>query len=269
MICWMLGLIAYLVLGRERRRVRARLAAGLGAPQPERRVVGAFVRAGVVLADMLALLDPAERADRTLELDPASRATFRSALAEGRGVVFVSAHLGSWERMAAVLAADGFPVHTVARASYDPRLTAIYERIRRPRGVRSIYRGSIGAVRAIARALHRGEAVGFLIDLPARVPSIGCRLFGEDSPVALGAAEVALSRGAPVLVGTPAPGPGRAQVQVTRIPTAEDEPSVGLSPDRLTELLAIELGRRIAAHPEAWLGLFAPARTLPLSQEPR
>ncbi|MFX8535407.1 hypothetical protein ABTM11_20295, partial [Acinetobacter baumannii] len=89
---------------------------------------------------------------------------FREALRGGRGVVFITAHLGPWERMAAVLVEAGFPVATVARESYDPRYTALYERLRAPRGVRSIYRGAPGAGRAIARELARGGAVGFLVD---------------------------------------------------------------------------------------------------------
>jgi KDO2-lipid IV(A) lauroyltransferase len=255
LICRALAAFAWLVLARERALCRARLEAGVGGPVSSARVRAAFRAAGTTLADTLALLDPGEHAGRTLALEPAGRETLQRAFAEGRGVVFVSAHLGPWERLAAVLAESGFPVATVARESYDPRLTGVYDRLRAPRGVRSIYRGRPGAHLAIARELRAGRSVGFLIDLPSRVPCARCRLFGADADLPLGAARIALARRAAVVVGTTAPG---GTLRISRIDSA------GLAgPDgerTLMDRLAAELDARIRAAPEAWLGLFAPPR---------
>jgi KDO2-lipid IV(A) lauroyltransferase len=225
-----------------------------------------FAAMGRTLADTLLLLRRSERASRALSLDAASRAVFRAALDEGRGVVFVAAHLGPWERMAALLVEDGFPVAAVARESYDPRLTELYEAIRRPRGVRSIYRKSPGAPMAIARELTRGGAVGFLIDLPARVPCARARLFGEEADVPVGPVRIALARRAPVVVGTcaPPPAPSRGAsraptVLITRVRTDDLRPG----PEGESELmarLARALEERIARWPEAWLGLFVNPR---------
>jgi KDO2-lipid IV(A) lauroyltransferase len=268
-LCRALAMLAYLVLGRERRRVRVRLEQGLGRSPSAAGVCRAFSQAGQMLADTLALLKPAERACRTLALDCESRTVFQRALAEGRGVVFISAHLGSWERLAALLVEEGFPVATVARESYDPRFTALYERLRRPRGVRSIYRGNAGAVRSILRELSAGGAVGFLVDIPGRVPCAPARLFGARCWLPLGPARIAIASGAAVLVGTcgpPSPSSSNPEpgcVTITRIsmPSLSGQ---GASQDRLVSALiariAEELDRRIAAWPHAWLGLFAPPR---------
>jgi len=253
-LCRALGAFAWLSLRRERGLAQARLDAGLGAPAPPARVRAAFLRAGATLADTLALLDPRERAGDGLALDPDSAAVFRDALAAGRGVVFVSAHIGPWERLAALLAEEGFPVATVARESYDPRLTRLYDRLRAPRGVRSIYRGSPGAVTAIARELRAGRAVGFLVDLPARVACARATLFGAPMDVPVGAARIALARRAEVILGTCAPG---HVVRIERVETADLPPGrAGEKP--LVERLVRALDARIAADPEAWLGLFAP-----------
>ena len=256
-----LGFVAWALLARERGLVRARLAAGLGYPATGRRVRAVFLAAGDMLADTLALLDPLERAGRTMEMDATSHAVFRAALAEGRGVVYVAAHLGPWERMAALLVEEGFPVATVARESYDPRFTALYERVRAPRGVRSIYRGRPGAATAIVRELRAGRAVGFLIDLPSRVRSIRAPLFGVEQRVPVGAARIALARGAAVVVGTPvaARGGGRRGLLVERIITDDLAPGPA-GEGTLTLRLTRALEARIAARPEAWLGLFAPPR---------
>lgn len=249
----LVALLAWLAMPRARARVRRRLGAGLGAEVGSGRVRAVFHRAGRTLADTLALLDRRERAGRTLGLEDEGRAVFERALASGRGVVFVSAHLGPWERLAALLAEEGFPVTTVARESYDPRFTALYDRLRAPRGVRSIYRGRAGAALAIVRELQRGRAVGFLLDLPARVPSLRVPLFGEDAAVPLGAARIALARRAEVLVGTTTPG---ARVRISRVET--DDLRRGPEGEAtLVGRLTREIEARIAAEPEAWLGLFA------------
>ena len=260
-LCRALGLIAWALLAKERGLVCARLAAGVGQPVTKRRVRAVFIAAGDVLADTLALLDPRERAGRTMKMDADSRAVFRAALSEGRGVVYVAAHLGPWERMAALLVEEGFPVSTVARESYDPRFTALYERLRAPRGVRSIYRGRPGAATAIVRELRAGRAVGFLIDLPSRVRSIEAPLFGVEQSVPVGAARIALARGAAIVVGTSmsARDGGRRGLLVERICTDDLAPgSAGEA--TLTRRLARALEARIAARPEAWFGLFAPPR---------
>ncbi|MFS8069974.1 MAG: lysophospholipid acyltransferase family protein [Byssovorax sp.] len=259
LLCRALGLLAWVLLARERSLVRARLAAGLGQPVPARRVRAVFLAAGDVLADTLALLDPRERAGRTMTMDAASHAVLRDALDEGRGVVYVAAHLGPWERMAALLAEEGFPVVTIARESYDPRLTALYERLRAPRRVRSIYRGRPGAVTSIVRELRAGRGVGFLIDLPSRVQSIRAPLFGAEARIPVGAARIALARGAAVVVGTPVPSDtqGLLCLVIERIPTSDLAPGP-MDEAKLTTRLARALEARIAARPEAWLGLFAP-----------
>jgi lauroyl/myristoyl acyltransferase len=123
--------------------------------------------------------------------------------------------------------------------------------------VRSIYRGSPGAVFAILRELRSGGAVGFLIDLPSRVPSARCRLFGVETSMPLGAARIALARGAAVVVGTA----GRDHtIRIRRLDTAG---LAGPAGERaLQDRLAAELDARIAASPEAWLGLFAAPRPI-------
>jgi lauroyl/myristoyl acyltransferase len=118
---------------------------------------------------------------------------------------------------------------------------------------------------AIARELARGGAVGFLIDLPARVPCARARLFGEDADVPVGPARIALARRAAVVVGTCAPPPAPAPdgsspvVLITRVPTGDLKPG----PEGEAELmarLARAIEARIRAWPEAWLGLFVRPR---------
>ena len=117
-----------------------------------------YARLGEHLGDAVAMLASARLVP--IELDPCARAILEEARAEGRGVVFVSAHLGPWERVAGSLVAAGFPLTTIAREAYDPRLTALYDALRGPLGVRVVYRGAQSAAMGIVRALKRGDLLG-------------------------------------------------------------------------------------------------------------
>jgi len=259
--CRLLVLLAALALPRARVRAHARLEAGLGAPVPKSRLRAVYRTLADALADTLFLFHPHEKPSRSLSLDPTSADLFRAALAQGRGVVFITAHLGPWERMAALLAEHGFPVATIARESYDPRLTGLYDRLRAPRGVRSIYRARPGAPAAILRELRLGRAIGFLIDLPARgVRALPIPLFGEATLIPIGPARIALSQRAAVLVGTcepPKSPTGRATLTITPIPTHDLAPEP-TGERALLERISHELDARISRWPDAWLGLFAP-----------
>lgn len=137
-----------------------------------------------------------------IELDTASKAALDGALSEGRGVVFVTAHMGNWELMASGLAGLGYPISTVAKASYDPRFTAMMDKARRDAGIQPIYRGRAGTVAAMLRALRSNRVLGLLIDQDTKVPSAFVPFFGRPAKTPLGAAVLARRCGAAVVVGT-------------------------------------------------------------------
>jgi KDO2-lipid IV(A) lauroyltransferase len=245
-----LGRVAYTLFARARRTALANLTrARPELPEDARRALArrAFVTLGAHLGDAVAMLrgdDPAP-----LAFDEADRAVLDEARAVGRGVVFASAHLGPWERVAATLVQAGVPLVTIAREAYDPRLTSIYDRIRAPRGVRAIYRGRPEAASRIVRALRSGAVLGMPMDLASRVPSIDAPFLGHAARTAVGPARIALRTGAPVVVGTYAPG---ERVTVTRIRT--DDLAPGTAGEKtLTSRLNEAIAARILATPESWV----------------
>lgn len=84
------------------------------------------------------------------------------ARAAGRGVILLSAHLGSWEWGAAWLAAGGAPLRVVARAHPHPWVERFFARRRGAHGV-AILRGR-PLWPAAARALRRREWVAIMGD---------------------------------------------------------------------------------------------------------
>jgi KDO2-lipid IV(A) lauroyltransferase len=252
-----LGVTAHAFATRARRTALGNVAATM--PELDRASRAALVRRcfatlGELLGETVSMLHPFGSLP-VLPLTPEARAVLDEARAEGRGVVFASAHLGPWERVAASLVAAGQPLVALARESYDPRFTRLYERLRERHGVRFVWRSSPGAALRIVRALRAGGVLGFPMDLRARVAACDVPLLGVPARTALGPARIALRARAPVVVGTAAPGPGSSLVvTATRIPT-EDLAGGARGADaplELTRRINAELSRRIRALPEAW-----------------
>lgn len=204
-----------------------------------------FRSLGTLLGDVAFTLDP-RRPIEPLPFLPGSRECLAEAIAEGRGVVFASAHLGPWERVAASMVAAGVPLTVVAREPYDPRFTRVYERLREARGVRTVYRGRPGAAMSLVRVLRSGSVLGIPMDLASRVPSIPVPFLGHVAPTAIGPARLAVRTGAAVVVGTAAPAEdGSLGIAVTRIQRSACE-------RELTERINDEIGTRVRALPEMW-----------------
>ncbi len=246
-----LGRLAHGICRHARKTALANISRAmpdLSEVERRRLVSRVFSRLGEHLGDTVAMLRPGAKLD-VLPFEATERAVLDRARAEGHGVVFASAHLGPWERVAATLVEHGVPLTTIAREPYDPRLTAIYDALRAPRGVRAIYRGSPGAATRIVRVLRQGGVLGMPMDLKSRVPSIDAPFLGQSAATPVGPARIALRMGAAVVVGTCAPNDA---VTMTRIPTA-DLSADAKSEHILTARINEALSARILAMPDAWV----------------
>jgi KDO2-lipid IV(A) lauroyltransferase len=250
-----LGLTAHALVPGARRTALANVARvfpELDAMARRALVRRCFATLGELLGETVALLR-SHGGPPPLELSPDAHALLEEARAEGRGVVFASAHLGPWERVAASLVAAGVPLVTLARESYDPRFSRLYDRLRGGNGVRVVWRATPGAAARILRTLRGGGVLGVPMDLRSRVPSCDVPFLGHCAQTAVGPARIALRARAPVVVGTAAPGPdGSLVVTASRIATA-GLPRNDLGAAELTARINAELSRRILALPHAWV----------------
>lgn len=183
-----------------------------------------------------------------------ARVVLDQAVAEGHGVVFASAHLGPWERVAASLVHAGIPLTVVAREAYDPRMRRIYDGLRTAHGVPAIYRGAPASAVRMFRTLRKGDVLGVPMDLASRVPSIDVPFLGTRAPTPVGPARLALRAGAAVVVGTAVPDASSEGIAigVSRILTSDLAPSPE-GERTLTERINEELSHRIRALPHAWV----------------
>jgi len=253
-----LGRLAHVLIPSARRLAVANVA--IAFPELDLRARRALVARtyrtlGGYLGDAVAMLDPG-RPVTSLPFAPSARETLDTAIAEQRGVVFASAHLGPWERVAATLVASELPFTAVAREAYDPRLTRLYDRLRGGRGLPTIYRGAAGAGAALLRTLRRGHVLGIPMDLASRVPSVDVPFLGRTAPTPVGPARLALRTGAAVVVGVPSPIDRSASTALELTITRIDTHDLEASPEgerALTARINDALSARIRALPEGWV----------------
>lgn len=95
-------------------------------------------------------------------------AVVREALAEGRGILYLTPHLGCFEITARFLIQHG-PITVMYRPPRQGFLEPLMEQARNTSGLKAVP-ANLQGVREFVRALKRGEAVGML---PDQVPSTG------------------------------------------------------------------------------------------------
>jgi Kdo2-lipid IVA lauroyltransferase/acyltransferase len=146
-----------------------------------------------------------------------------SAVAQGRGVVLVSGHIGSWELSAAYMAARGIPVDAIAMHMANPLSDAFFKRTRERFGVRVLFDDE--AVRAIPRSFRDGRAVGFLSDQGAKgLASTYVDFFGRPAKTPRGAAVFAIRSKLPVIFIAAIRQPDQSYRFIVReVPLAEHE----------------------------------------------
>ena len=198
---------------------------------------------------------------------PENKAAFdllRESLGEELGVIVVSGHIGNWELMAQAFSAAGFPVSSVAKPTYDPRLTALVDEFRGRNGMKTLWRGQTEIFKAILRVFQDRETFGILIDQDTKVPGDFVPFFGDLAFTPTAAATLHRRTGAPVLVGYHHRSPEGPRIKLTRVEphTAIDDPSF----DRdFTAQLTKHLEQAIREEPAQWVWLHRRWKTRPVA----
>ncbi len=131
----------------------------------------------------------------------------RSARAAGKGIVFLTPHLGCFEVTAQFYANNraygvdsGAPLTVLYRPPRKAWLAPLVEG-RRARGNLMLAPADLSGVRRLARALRRGEAIGMLPDqVPSRGEGVWAPFFGREAYTMTLPARLARQTGAALLL---------------------------------------------------------------------
>jgi KDO2-lipid IV(A) lauroyltransferase len=122
-------------------------------------------------------------------------------MAGGKGILFVSGHLGNWELGGSLVAARGVPLEAVTRRMQNPLFDRYITETRRRIGMSVIH--DADAVKRVPRAMRENHAVAFLVDQGAvGLASTWVPFFGRYAKTPRGPAVFALRLDAPVVFGT-------------------------------------------------------------------
>jgi KDO2-lipid IV(A) lauroyltransferase len=162
-----------------------------------RRVVRAMVRNLGWLAAEFAHLPRYTRRniERVIVLDGFEN--FAAAERQGKGVLFLTGHMGAWELKPFAHALYHRPLHFLVRPIDNPRVDALVNRYRGSCGNRPIEKDQ--SARSVLRVLRQGGVVGILADHNAAVDSIFVDFFGIPAATTTGIARLARHTGAPVV----------------------------------------------------------------------
>ncbi len=197
-----LGQLIYLLHGKLRRVGMRNLALAFPRRLPgERRKIvrGVFTSLGRQFAEVcLFPTYTSENVSRIVGYD--GYENFDRASQRGKGVLFLTGHIGGWELSAFAHSLYGHPLHFVMRSLDNPYLDAFVRRYRTMHGNTPILKDN--PTRELLRAMKAGATVGILIDTNMTPPEgVFVDFFGIPACTASGLARIALRTDAAVVPG--------------------------------------------------------------------
>ena len=192
---------------------------------------------------------------------------YAQARAKGRGVLFLTAHLGNWELSAMAHALFGHPMHVMVRSLDNPWLDHLVESRRKECGNQTIPKQD--AAREVLRLLRQNETVGILADQnTAGGDAVFVDFFGVPASATTGFVKIAMRSGATVI-----PGFALWQESTKRHVLRFYPPLEMISTGNLSQDVAVNTQRCqkfleaiIREHPDQWLWIHRRWRTRPLGE---
>lgn len=215
-LCWLIGhlpLSLALAIGRgmgrltfyadrrHRRIAIENITAALGKENPYQEIAGmareVFENLGMNLMEFFRLPSlKAEALNGYVTHDGFEN--FVRAKEKGKGVIFLTAHLGNWELMAVAYALWGYPIDIVVRGMDSPYLDDFIGWVRTRCGNRII--GKKASMRKLLESLKGGGMVGILLDQNVTwSEGVFVDFFGRLACTNKGLALLAMGSGAPVI----------------------------------------------------------------------
>jgi len=266
-----LGLLVYLLHGRLRHvGMRNLKLAFPQMPRRERRRIlrGVFISLGRQLAEVC--LFPRytrENVSKVVIYDGFEN--FERAYARGKGVLFLTAHLGAWELSAFAHSLQGHPLWIVMRSLDNERVDHLLQSYRTMHGNRTVDKDDF--VRGLLAAMKAGEVVGILMDTNMTPPQgVFVDFFGIPAYTASGLARIALRTEAAVVPGFTIWDPTlrkyrlRFDPAVDLIRTGDSEKDVVANTAHFTKIIEDYVRR----YPDQWLWVHRRWKTRPEGTPP-
>jgi Kdo2-lipid IVA lauroyltransferase/acyltransferase len=185
----------------------------------------------------------------------------------GKGVLYLTGHIGAWELSSYAHALYGFPLHFMARPLDNARVNALVNKYRCLSGNRPVFKND--SARIVLKILRESGTVGILADQNT-MPEEGVFVdfFGKTACTTTGIARVALHTDAAVVPGYAAWDEGiqkyrlRFEPPVELIRTGDSERDVFEN----TQKFAKVIEGIIRKYPKQWVWVHARWKTRPMGE---
>ncbi len=197
------ALLFYLLLGRQRRAVRANLRIITGRRNVEGLVISTFYKYACNWCDIMLMTRLKGARLQALIGRRSDPRPLDEALARGTGAILLSPHLGNWELGGLGLADLDYRINVLTFREPDERVTEQRRRMRDERGIGIIYvdrddTSPLAIIDAV-NALRRNEVLCLVGDRDGSSHTMRIDLFGRPGELPAGAAYLSLATGAPVI----------------------------------------------------------------------
>jgi KDO2-lipid IV(A) lauroyltransferase len=249
-----IGMLGYKPLGIRRAVVERQVAAafpGLSEQEVARIARASYASLGRTTIETALLPTYSREQVLSLVQEVTGWNLVERALAQGRGFMIVTGHLGNWELGGSYVAARGVPLEAVARRMENPLFDHYLTETRRRIGMTVIH--DADAVRRVPRALREQHSVAFLIDQGAvGLASTWVPFFGRYAKTPRGPAVFALRLRAPLLFACALRQPnGRFVIHFEEVPI-EQTGTLDADVDRIVASYTSTLERWVRRAPEQY-----------------
>ena len=194
---------------------------------------------------------------------------FLAGQGRGKGVIYLTGHIGAWELSSFAHALYGFPLHYMARPLDNGPLDALVNRYRGLSGNKPIFKNE--SARQVLRVLKEAGTIGILADQNT-MPEEGVWVdfFGTSACTTTGIARVALHTGAAVVPGYAYWDENlgkyrlRFEPPVELVRSGDDEGDVLENTRRFAKVIE----GIIRKHPEQWVWIHARWKNRPKGEPP-
>jgi KDO2-lipid IV(A) lauroyltransferase len=251
----LLGLVAFAVAAKPRQQVLRnlrRVRGNRGAFRDTLDTARTFATYASCLAEILGAGSPRGRLPQAVVW---GEPHLQDAMAQGRGVLLVTAHTAGWETVGPLLARDhSLSVMIVEHAERDASARAIQDGARRAHGLLVAHAGEdpLSAL-ALAKHLRHGGVVALQMDrTPRRLRGRAVTMFGSPARIPEGPLRLAMLTGAP-LVPVFAARRGYRLYEIAVCPPIRIERDAGSAElDAAAQELAGAMQRFLGNHPTQW-----------------
>ena len=187
----------------------------------------------------------------------------RKAQQEGKGVLFVTGHVGNWEVLGYAFEFFFHPLHSIAQHLKNPFADKYLTRLREKGRQKIIF--AENASRKIIRVLRDNKPLGILVDQNARKNNIFVDFFGQKAATTRSVATIALKTGAPIVIGFLRRTGRKYRFKITLSEPIQIEKTGNLEQDisNLTQKYTTLIESRIREYPHEWLWMHRRWKTKP------